>query len=169
LHVENKGLYAEAIQRSNVKFSALELERVPVAPAVVPSLAVDKGRLLMKMRSWGREYLPRVSGQKRAEQVRRQLSRFEALRPQPVEVAEEKVAPAIKEVVAEKMTSAPQETPRQMPKQGLSPSVEEMAQKLRGKQQMAQKQKPAPAVKPKQSIFHDIPVHRPQQGRGIGI
>jgi hypothetical protein len=27
LHVENKGLYVEAIQRSNVKFSALELER----------------------------------------------------------------------------------------------------------------------------------------------
>ena len=30
LHVENKGLYVEAIQRSNEKFSALQLERMPV-------------------------------------------------------------------------------------------------------------------------------------------
>jgi hypothetical protein len=53
LHVENKDLYVEAIQRSNVKFSALELERLPVslAPAVVPPFSVDKGRLLMKIRS----------------------------------------------------------------------------------------------------------------------
>jgi ribosomal protein L13E len=49
----------------------------------------------------------------------------------------------------------------------LSLSVEEMAKRLRQKQREAQK--PAPAVKPKQSIFQDNPVHRPRQGRGIGI
>jgi hypothetical protein len=171
LHVENKGLYVEAIQRSNVKFSALELERVPVsiAPVVVSALAVDKGRLLMQMRSWGREFLPRVSAQKRAEQVRQHLSRYEALRPSGEKTITEKVAAAAKETVTEKVTPALQETPRQMPKQGLSPSVEEMAKRLRQRQREAQKEKPAPAVTPKQSIFHDLPVHRPRQGRGIGL
>ncbi len=63
LHVENTGLYVEAIQRSNVKFSALQLERSPVshAPAVVPPLAVDKGRMRLQVRSWGQEFLPRLS------------------------------------------------------------------------------------------------------------
>lgn len=169
LHVENKGLYVEAIQRSNVKFSALELERIPVslAPVLVSPLAVDKGRLLMQMRSWGREFLPRVSAPKRAEQVRQHLSRYEALRPGVEETVTEKIVPAAKETITEKMTSAPQETPRQTPKQGLSLSVEEMAKRLRQRQREAQK--PAPAVKPKQSIFQDNPVHRPRQGRGIGI
>ena len=121
LHVENKGLYVEAIQRSNVKFSALQLERLPVSPAPVPvpPLAVDKGRLLMQVRSWGREFLARMGGQNVAEQVRQQLSRFEALRPQT------------QEAVTEKLTSAPQETTRQTPGERLTPSVEEMAQKLR--------------------------------------
>ena len=172
LHVENKGLYVEAIQRSNVKFSALELERIPVslAPVVVSPLAVDKGRLLMQMRSWGREFLPRVSAQKRAEQVRQHLSRYEALRPGVEETATEKVAPTAKETMTEKVTPAPQETPRQTPKQGLSLSVEEMAKRLRQRQREAQKQKPTPAVRQKQSIFHDTTtVHRPRQGRGIGI
>jgi hypothetical protein len=169
LHVENKGLYVEAIQRSNVKFSALELERIPVslAPVVVSPLAVDKGRLLMQMRSWGREFLPRVSAQKRAEQVRQHLSRYEAQRPSAERTVTEKVTPPAKETMTEKVTSAPQETPRQTPKQGLSLSVEEMAQRLRQRRREAQK--PAPAVKPKQSIFQDNPVHRPRQGRGIGI
>jgi hypothetical protein len=171
LHVENKGLYLEAIQRSNVKFSALELERIPVslAPVVVSPLAVDKGRLLMQMRSWGREFLPRVSAQKRAEQVRQHLSRYEAQRPSVEKTVTEKVTPATKEKMTEKVTPAPQETPRQTPKQGLSLSVEEMAKRLRQRQREAQKQKPAPAVKPKQSIFQDNPVQRPRQGRGIGI
>jgi hypothetical protein len=171
LHVENKSLYGEAIQRSNVKFSALELERIPVslAPVVVSPLAVDKGRLLMQMRSWGREFLPRMSAQKRAEQVRQHLSRYEAQRSGVEKTVTEKITPAAKETMAEKMTPAPQETPRQTPKQGLSLSVEEMAKRLRQRQREAQKQKPAPAVKPKQSIFQDNPVHRPRQGRGIGI
>jgi conjugative relaxase-like TrwC/TraI family protein len=140
LHVENKGLYVEAIQRSNVKFSALQLERVPVSlpPAVAPPLSVDKGRLLMKIRSWGREFLPRVSGQKRAEQVRQHLARFEALRPQT------------QEAVAEKLTSTPRETTRQTQGEKLTPSVEEMAQKLRQsrREKIAQTEKTAPRPRP---------------------
>jgi conjugative relaxase-like TrwC/TraI family protein len=153
LHVENKGLYVEAIQRSNVKFSALQLERVPVAPAV------DKGRLLIKMRSWGREFLPRVSAQQRAEQVRQHLARFNALRPQHGEG------------VSEKLTFAPQETTRHIPGERLTPSVEEMAQKLRQRrdEEIAKKQKAAqrPSVQPKQSPYHAPTVQPPRQGRGI--
>jgi conjugative relaxase-like TrwC/TraI family protein len=161
LHVENKGLYVEAIQRSNVKFSALELERMPVTPPVVPSLAVDKGRLLMKMHSWGREFLPRVSAQERAEQVRQHLARFNALRPQP------------EEVVSEKLTSAPQVTPRQAPGERLTLSVEEMTQRLRQRRDeaIAKKQKAAqrPSVQPKQSPYHAPTVQPPRQGRGISM
>jgi len=108
-----------------------------------------------------------VSAQKRAEQVRQHLSRYEAQRPGVEKTVTEKVTPAAKETMTEKMTPAPQEIPRQMPKQGLSLSVEEMAKRLWQRQREAQK--PAPAVKPKQSIFQDNPVHRPRQGRGIGI
>jgi hypothetical protein len=119
LHVENKNLYVEAIQRSNVKFSALELERLPVTPAIVPPLAVEKGRLLLKVRSWGKDFLPRMTAQKLAEQVRQHLARFEALRPQSVESASEKLTPAITE------------TPRQTPGEKLTPLVEEMTPKPR--------------------------------------
>ena len=67
IHVENKALYLEAIQRSNVKFSALHLERLPAAP-VRPELieppSVDKGRLLLAAREWGREFVGRVNLQK---------------------------------------------------------------------------------------------------------
>jgi conjugative relaxase-like TrwC/TraI family protein len=119
LHVENKNLYVEAIRRSNVKFSALELERLTVTPAIIPPLAVDKGRLLLKVRSWGKDFLPRMSAQKLAEQVRRHLARFEALRPQPVESASEKLTPAVSE------------TPRQTPGEKLTPPVEEMTPKPR--------------------------------------
>jgi conjugative relaxase-like TrwC/TraI family protein len=161
LHVENKGLYVEAIQGTNVKFSALQLERVSVTPAVVPSLGVDKGRLLMKMRSWGREFLPRVSAQERAEKVRQHLVRFNALRPQP------------EEVISEKLTSAPQETTRQTPGERLTPSVEEMAQKLRQRRDevLAKKQKAAqrPSVQPKQSPSYAPTVQPPRQGRGISM
>ena len=123
----------------------------------------------MQMRSWGREFLPRVPAQKRAEQVRQHLSRYEAQRPGVEKTVTEKVTPAAKETMTEKVTPAPQEIPRQTPKQGLSLSVEEMAQRLRQRRREAQEQKSAPAVRPKQSIFNDMPVHRPRQGRGIGI
>ncbi len=106
LHVENKSLYVEAIQRSNVKFSALELERLPVAAITAP-LSVDKGRLLMKVRYWGREFLTRLSGQKLAEQIRRHLSRSESLRPETKVKVEEKTALAF-EAVQEKPREAVQ-------------------------------------------------------------
>jgi len=170
LHVENRGLYVEAIQRSNVKFSALELERIPVslAPVVVSPLAVDKGRLLMRMRSWAGSSFPECqlkSGRNRFANI------FPGMKPGACveETVTEKVTPAVKETMTEKVTPATQEIPRQTPKQGLSLSVEEMAQRLRQRRREAQKEKPAPAVKPKQSIFQDNPVHRPRQGRGIGI
>jgi len=141
LHVENKGLYVEAIQRTNVKFSALQLERLPDSPREVMGispLAVDKGRLLMKIRSWGRDFLPRVSGQNPAEQVRRHLARVEALRPQT------------QEAVTEKLTSTPGETTRQTQGEKLTSSVEEMAQKLRQsrREKIAQTEKAAPRPRP---------------------
>jgi len=170
LHVENKDLYVEAIQRSNVKFSALQLERLPVAPAVVPPLSVDKGRLLMKIRSWGREFLPRASAQNRAERVRHQLSRFDALRPRVEQaVAEkaapeikeavrekpsEKIAPAVKEAVTENLTPAPLETPRQTPKQGLSSSIREMTQAPAPTHQETVTPKKKLSAKQKQSLYH---------------
>jgi hypothetical protein len=167
LHVENKGLYVEAIQRTNVKFSALQLERLPVAPVVAPLLVVDKGRMLMRIRSWGIEFLPRVSGQKLAEQVRQHLARFEALRLRPVETVAEKVAPAVKEAVQVK--------PSEKIAEKLTPSIREMMQNFQKarQKQAAQEQKvapaPKPAVKPKQSPYYAPTVSRPRQGRGIGI
>ena len=150
LHVENKSLYVEAIQRSNVKFSALQLERMPVDPALMPPLAVDKGRLLMNMRSWGREFLPRVAGQKQTDQVRQQVARFEALRPRH------------EEVVAEKLTPAAQETPRQTQGSRLTPSIEEVAQKLRQRrvEAIARKQKAAQRQKVSQSFRPAPPAQR---------
>jgi conjugative relaxase-like TrwC/TraI family protein len=170
LHVENKSLYVEAIQRSNVKFSALQLERVPVslAPAIVPSLAVDKGRLLMQVRTWGREFLTRVSSQKVAEQVRQQVARFEGLRVRPVETVVEKISPTVKEAVAEKLTPA-QETVRKTPGERLTPSVEEMAQKLRQRRNetLAKKQKTAPRVEVSERFRPAPPSHR--QGPRLGL
>jgi hypothetical protein len=161
LHVENKSLYVEAIQRSNVKFSALQLERLPIslAPVMVPPLTVDKGRLLMQVRNWGREFLSRMGSQKVAEQVRQQLSRFEALRPQT------------QEAISEKLTSAPQETARQISGERLTPSVEEMAQKLRQRRDetLTQKQKTAPRPRVQQKVsdwFHPPP---PAQKQGPGM
>ena len=143
IHVENRALYLEAIQRSNVKFSALHLERLPAStarPELIESPSVDKGRLLLAAREWGREFVGRMNLQKMGEQVRQHLSRVAALRP--------RVA------VAEKIT----------------PSVEEMAQKLREKvrESIIQKQKvePPPAVKTKID-WNPVPSHR--QGRGIGL
>jgi len=172
LHVENKNLYVEAIQRSNVKFSALQLERLPDFPReVISSSAVDKGRLLMQVRSWGREFFPRASAQNRTERMRHQLSRFEALRPRAEQAAAEKVTPEIKEAVTENLTPVSLETPRQPPKQGLSLPIEEMAQKLRQahRETITQKKKLRPSVKQKQSLYHTIAVNRPRHGGGISM
>jgi hypothetical protein len=179
LHVENKGLYVEAIQRNNVKFSALQLERVPESRREVLSVsppAVDKGRLLMQIRSWGKEFLPRIQGHKLAEQIRHQLSRFEALRPRVVEVAAEKITPpAAKEAVTQKLTPTIQETPREKPVPKLTTSIKEMMQNFQTarREHVAQKQKvssaPRPAVKQKQSRFHTTTVHRPRHGQGMGL
>jgi hypothetical protein len=156
IHVENRALYLEAIQRSNMKFSALHLERLPASPArpeLIESPVVDKGRLLLAARGWGKEFVGRVNLQKMAEQVRLHLSRVAALRPRVAEAINEE-NPAAKVVVSEKIT----------------PSVEEMAQKLREKvrERISQKQKttPAPAVKTKID-WNPVPSHR--QGRGIGL
>ncbi|MCE0499209.1 MAG: AAA family ATPase, partial [Methylacidiphilales bacterium] len=168
LHVENKSLYVEAIQRSNVKFSALQLERLPESRRErmsLPPPAVDKGRLLMDIRSWGKEFLSRVSGHKRAEQVRRHLARVEALQPRVGEVVTEKVTP--KEAVTQKLTSTPQETPREKPVSKLTPSLDEMTQKLRQRQRekIAQTEKtaPRPQVRPK---IDWNPVQSPFQRQG---
>jgi len=169
LHVENKSLYVEAIQRSNVKFSALQLERLPIVSAVVHPLAVDKGRLFMQVRAWGRKFFNRVASQKQAEHIRQQVARFEGLRVRQVATVAEKVAPTVKEVVAEKLTPAPQETTRQAPSERLTPSVEEMAQKLRQrrKETLTQKQKTAPRVGVSER-FHPVPPsHR--QGPRLGM
>jgi len=79
-----------------------------------------------------------VSGQNRAEQVRRHLARVEALRPQT------------QEAVTEKLTSTPRETTRQTQGEKLTPSVEEMAQKLRQsrREKIAQTEKAAPRPRP---------------------
>jgi conjugative relaxase-like TrwC/TraI family protein len=176
LHVENRSLYIEAIQRTNVKFSALQLERLPDLPReVVSPPAVDKGRLLMKVRSWGKEFLTRWQGHKLVERVRHQLARFDALRPAPVETVAEKIAPAAKDAVTQKLTPAIQETPREKPVPKLTPSIEEMIQQLRKKrqEQPSQEQKVTPAPKPsvqqKQSPYYAPTVHRPRRGRGIGM
>jgi conjugative relaxase-like TrwC/TraI family protein len=173
LHVENKGLYVEAIQRSNVKFSALQLERVTVAPSVVLPLAMDKGRLRMQVRSWGREFIPRVLGHERAEQVRQHVARHEALRPHVEESVTEKIIPAhaTQEKAAEKLTPAKQETPRPSPAERLTPSVEDRAQTLRPKQ--TESITPKPALRPRKR--HRIPEgyraappsHRPGQRMGM--
>jgi hypothetical protein len=183
LHVENKNLYIEAIQRTNVKFSALQLERLPDSPREVVGLsllAVDKGRLLMQVRAWGRDFLPRVSGQKRADRLRQQIARFEALRPRPVEAVAEKVTPAVKETVqekpsekitiTEKLTPAPQATPRQTLKQELTSSVDEMEQKLRQKrdEEASQKQKTEPQTRVRPKIDWSN-IESPSQRRGPRI
>lgn len=118
LHVENKNLYIEFIQRTNAKCSALHLERQPVMPALSPLVPkVDKNALVMKAFQWGKEFTARFSIQKITEQVRLRLARFEAMRSrraaslsQSGEVKEavreatpEKVAPTVKPVVEKKV------------------------------------------------------------------
>jgi hypothetical protein len=155
IHVENKPLYLEAIQSTNEKFSALHLERLPaspVRPEFIEPPSVNKGRLLLSVRDWGKEFVGRVNLQKMAEQVRQHLSRVAALRPRVVEAIEQN--PAAKVAVAEK----------------IMPSVEEMAQKLREKvrERNIQKQKVAPAVK---TQIDWTPVQSPshRQGPSIGL
>jgi hypothetical protein len=157
IHIENRALYLEAIQRSNVKFSALHFERLPVSPArleITEAPSVDKGKLLMAVREWGKEFVGRMNLQKMAEQVRQHLSRVAALRPHAAETIKE--SPAAKVAVVEK----------------IMPSVEEMAQKLREqvRERNIQKQKaaPTPAVKTK---IDWSPVQSPshRQGQRIGL
>jgi len=187
LHVENKSFYVEAIQRSNEKFSALQLERVSVAVTPIIPLAVDKGRLMMKIRSWGKEFLPRVTGQRLTEKIRHHLARFEALRPRRLEVVAEKVVPAakegireksvekivpaIKQTATEKLTPAVPKAPRLTPKQGLTTSVKDMTPTPAPAQPgtVAPKEKLPPSVKPKQPLYYTMPVRAPRQGRGMGI
>jgi conjugative relaxase-like TrwC/TraI family protein len=163
LHVENKSLYVEAIQRTNVKFSALHLEQLPVAPAradIIPAPSVNKGKLLLAVRAWGKEFLPRVSAQKLAEQVRQHLTRLHSLRPQVRETVMEQ----------DKLTPAAQETTRQTSGERLTPTVEEMAQKLRLRrdESIGKKQKvaPQPQVRPKID-WNPVPSQR--QGPRMGM
>jgi hypothetical protein len=163
LHVENKSLYVEAIQRTNVKFSALHLERLPVAPAcagIISAPSVNKGKLLLAVRTWGKEFLPRMSAQKLAEQVRQHLARFHSLRPQLRETVTEQ----------EKLTPATQESPRQATGERLTPSVEEMAQKLRQRrdESIAKKQKVAPQPQARPKIDWN-PVPSQRQGPRMGM
>jgi conjugative relaxase-like TrwC/TraI family protein len=166
LHVENKSLYVEAIQRSNVKFSALELERMPVASPVIRTLAVDKGRLLMKVRSWGKEFLPRLSASDRMETIRRHLIRFESLRPRIVQTVTEKVAPEVKEAVQEKPVE------KVVPAPKVTTAMEEFLRRLESQpkpaqEQVAEKPAPAPTQSPKETPYYAPTVHRPRRGRGF--
>ncbi len=120
LHVENKNLYVETIQRSNVKFSALQLERLQVSheqvAAVVPAPSVNKGKLLMKVREWGHKFLSRLQGRKLSEQICHHLRVFDALRPVPKEAVAEKIAlqveETVKQIKSETITPAKKITPQ---------------------------------------------------------
>jgi hypothetical protein len=141
-----------------VKFSALQLERVPV---VVPPIPVNKGKLLMQVRTWGREFLTRMAGHKLTEQVRQQVARFEGLRIPPVEAVVEKLTPAVPE------------TPQQAPVERLTPSVKVAAHKPQPKphETITRKKRTAarPSVSQKQSPYYAPTVSRPRQGRGMSM
>jgi hypothetical protein len=92
----------EAIQRSNERFSAHQLERAPAPTVTMHRPPADRTRLLLEVRDWGREFVKSTVGRKAMEQIRHQLARFEALRPRRVEVAAEKITPEVKEAVQEK-------------------------------------------------------------------
>ena len=163
IHVENRALYLEAIRRSNVKFSALHLERLPVSPVrleLIELPSVDKGRLLLAAREWGKEFVGRVNLQKMAEQILQNIARFNTIRQQ------------VRQTVAEqeKLTPAAQETTRQTQGERLTPSLEEMAQKLRQRrdESIAKKRKvaPQPQVRPKID-WNPVPSQR--QGPRMGM
>jgi hypothetical protein len=168
LHVENKSLYVEAIQRSNVKFSALQLERVPEssreAKGVSPPSA-DKGRLLMELRAWGREFLSRAGGQNLAEQVRLQVARFESC-VRSLKTVSEKITPTVREAVTEKLTPAMKEKP--VPK--LTPSLKEMIRHFKKERESAhQKQKAAARHQAQQKVSHRFQPDPPSQRQGPRI
>jgi len=168
LHVENAGLYVEAIQRSNEKFSALQLERMPVAPRpiVIQPAREERSRLLLKVSDWGRQFMKKTSGPKIVERLRQQFTRWEALRPRLVQAVAEKLAPVAKEPIAEKLTPAPL-TVREKLREGLSKPVEEMAEKLRQKRRETIRVQPAPPVeRRKQTPLYAPTVTRPQPRRG---
>jgi conjugative relaxase-like TrwC/TraI family protein len=182
LHVENKGLYVEAIQRGNEKFSAIQLERIPTPAAPMKPALTDKSRLLLEVRDWGREFIKRTVGRKMTEQIRHQLARFEALRPRRVEVVAEKIIPEVKEAVQEKplpkiaaavgetpkITPSPSRTPLETPRERLSSSEKEMAPKPQKKPSQSPRLQPRrPALQPKRSPYYHEPA--PQPRRGIGI
>jgi conjugative relaxase-like TrwC/TraI family protein len=163
LHVENTGVYVEAIQRSNDKFAALQLERVPIAPlAPVMRPPEDRSRLVLKVRDWGKQFIKRTVGWKMTERIRQQFARWEASRPRQVQIVAEKVE--VKEVAVEKLTPV-QPTEREKLREGLSPPVEEMVQKLRPKPMEAVRQAP-PVQRPKQIPSYAPTVTRPQPRRG---
>lgn len=184
LHVENKSLYVEAIQRSNEKFSALQLERIPIAPGALPVPAMSKGLLLMQVRSWGKEFLPRLSVREQMEKLRHHLARVESLRLRQAEAVAEKVAPevkdavqekpaqkiapAIQEVATEKVTSPPLETPREKPRKGLSLPAEEMTPQPQQRPTLSPSLRPKPpTLQPKRSPYYNKPAVRPRRGIGI--
>jgi conjugative relaxase-like TrwC/TraI family protein len=182
LHVENRELYVEAIQRSNEKFSALQLERVPAPAVPMKSLLVDRTRLLLEVRDWGREFIKRTVGRKMREQIRHQLARFEALRPRRVEAVAEKITPEVKEAVHEKsvpkiaaaVEEAPKITPSRAPspletqREGLSSPGIEMAPKPQKKSSQSPRLQPRrPALQPKRSPYYHEPAARPRRGIGI--
>ncbi len=181
LHVENKSLYVELIQRSNIKCSALHLERQPVAPAVVPlAPRVDNATLVMKAFQWGKEFTARFSLQKVAEQVRSQLARFEAIRSRVVEVpaqtvegkeaAQEKTTPAVKPAMQEKQSliqKVVEHPPRIKQPFKVTQAVKEIV-----KESLPEKLLPKLAPKkiipkPSQRHFPDPPPHR--QGPSLGL
>jgi hypothetical protein len=177
LHVENKGLYVEAIQRSNEKFSALQLERMPVSrPLAIQTALEERSRLLLKLGDWGRHFIKRTAGQKMAERLREQFARWEAMRSRLAQTVSEKIE--VKEAVTQKITPAAKETPveRVTPaepsvteklREGLSKPVEEMAEKLRQKRRETIRVEPAPPVeRPKQRPRYTPTVSRPQERRG---
>jgi hypothetical protein len=182
LHVENKGLYVEAIQRSNEKFSALQLERMPVPAVTMQPPLVDRTRLLLKVRDWGREFIKRTAGRKMTERIRHQLARFEALRPRRVDGVAEKITPAVKEAVQEKpvpkiaaavekaakITSSQAPTSLETPREGLSSPGIEMAPIPQKKPSQPPRLQPRrPALQPKRSPYYHEPAARPRRGIGI--
>jgi hypothetical protein len=182
LHVENREIYVEAIQRSNEKFSALQLERMPVPAVPMKPPLVDRTRLFLEVRDWGREFIKHTVGPKMTERIRHQLARFEALRPRRVKVVADKITPEIKEAVQEKplpkiaaavgetakITPSPSRTPLETPHERLSSSEKEMAPKPQKKPSQSPRLQPRrPALQPKRSPYYHEPA--PQPRRGIGI
>ncbi len=164
LHVENRGLYVEAIQRSNEKFSALQLERMPVVsrPIGMKPALEERSRLMLNVGDWGREFFRRSTGSQRMERMRQQFARFEALQFRYMKAVAEKIE--VKEGVAEKVTSVPP-TVTQKLREGLSTPVEEMAKKLRQLRTKTVREAP-PVPRPKQTPHYAPTITRTQPRHG---